>query len=57
MAGIEKPGLDAVEGAEHPTMLAPDLPLEQIPLAGNHMEDILQTWREGNIGIKKMREK
>lgn len=26
-------------------MLAPDLPLELIPLAGNHMEDFLQTWR------------
>lgn len=45
LAAIKEAGLDAAEGAEHPGMLAPDLPLELIPLAGNHMEDILQTWR------------
>lgn len=43
LAGVDEAGLDAAEGAEHPAMLAPDLPLELIPLAGNHMEDILQT--------------
>lgn len=53
LAGVEEAGLDAAEGAEHPAMLAPDLPLELIPLAGNHMEDILQTWRARDIGINQ----
>lgn len=56
MAGVEKAGLNAAEGAEHPAMLAPDLPLELIPLAGNHMEDILQTWRARDIGINQKEE-
>lgn len=53
MAGVEEAGLDAAESAEHPAMLAPNLPLELIPLAGNHMEDILQTWRARDIGINQ----
>lgn len=53
LAGVEEAGLDAAEGAEHPAMLAPDLPLELIPLAGNHMEDILQTCRARDIGMNR----
>ena len=45
MADVEEAGLDAAEGADHPAVLAPDLPLQLIPLAGDHMEDILQTCR------------
>lgn len=46
MAGVEDAGLDAAKGPEHPAMLALDLPLELIPLASNHMEDIYQSWRD-----------
>lgn len=53
LAGVEEAGLDAAEGAEHPAMLAPDLPLELIPLAGDHMEDILQTCRARDIGMNR----
>lgn len=51
LAGIEEAGLDAAEGTEHPAMLAPDLPLELIPLAGDHMEDFLQTWRVRDMRV------
>lgn len=53
MAGVEEAGLDAAQRAEHPGMLAPDLPLQLVPLAGNHMEDILQTWRARDTEIKR----
>lgn len=58
LAGVKEAGLDAAEGAEHPGMLAPYLPLQLIPLAGNHMKDILQTWRARDIQSdqKKVRE-
>lgn len=42
LAAVEEAGLDAAQGAEHPGMLAADLPLELIPLAGDHVKDILQ---------------
>lgn len=56
LAGVEEAGLDAAEGAEHPAMLAPDLPLELIPLAGDHMEDILQTCGARDTGINQREE-
>lgn len=45
LAGAEEAGLDAAQGSQHPAVLAPDLPLELIPLAGDHVEDLLQTCR------------
>lgn len=53
MAGVQEAGLDAADGAEHPAMLAPDLPLELVPLAGNHMEDLLQTCSRGDGGAQR----
>jgi len=52
LAGVEDAGLDAAQGAEHPAMLAPDLPQEMIPLAGDHMEDFLQTCRARDAIIR-----
>lgn len=53
VVSVEEAGLDAAEGAEHPGMLAPDLPLQLVPLAGNHMEDILQTWRARDVKMNQ----
>ena len=47
MVGVEEADLDAAESAEHPAMLAADLALELVPLVGDHVKNVFNTYAGG----------